>query len=205
MNTFNSGPAEPLRSQDTISPLALQRQRLLQHAAAVIDRDVSTVGPADVARLSQTLLAALELLKVADDQLTEERRMNATTQAAQDQRLAHLDAMFALAPTPLVLTTGETIIRQANVACASLLGVEAETLAGLQLSDMIPRAELSAFRRQLALAIERGGVDAWSFTLQLRRSMPALICATMQVIDDAALGTRALYWHLRPSQEPATG
>lgn len=205
MNTLDSGQTEPLRAQDTISPLALQRQRLLQHAATVIDRDSSTVGPADIARLSQTLLAALELLKVADDQLSEERRTNATIQAAQDQRLAHLDAMFALAPTPLVLTTGDTTIRQANVACARLLGIEAPTLTGMQLSDMIPRAELAAFRGQLALAIERGGVDAWSFTLQLRRTVPATMCATMQVIDDAALGARALYWNLRPSQAPTTG
>jgi PAS domain S-box-containing protein len=198
MATVNSGQPEPLRAQqDSVSQLAVQRQRLLQHAGAIIDRDPAKIDTADVARLTQTVVTALELLKVAEEELRDERRTNATIQAAQDLRLAHMEAVFALAPTPLVLTTGDTTIRQANAASARLFGVDVQTLAGMQLMEMIPKPQLAEFRKQLALGIEIGSVEAWSFTMQFRRTTPAVVSATMHVIDDVAVGARALYWNIR--------
>ena len=198
MATLYRGQGEFLRGpSDPVTPLALQRQRLLQHAGDVIGRDASTIEAADITRLSQTLLTALELLKVADDELREERLMSAMIQAGQDIRIAHLDALFKLAPAALCLTTSDTMIRETNVAGTRMFGVDAYTLGGTRISEMVPRDQVATFKEKLALAIEVGSVDAWSFMLQLKRSAAATVCATMHVIDDAAVGGRALFWSFR--------
>ena len=193
MHTSDSQTQTP----DFVSSFSMQRQRLLHHAGSLLGSDAPKADPTTVAGLTQALMTSLELLKVAEEELRTERRTSATLSAAQDRRLAHMTAMFDLAPAALILTTADTTIREANRAAATLLGRDAYDLAGVQLSHMVPKAQSEAFREQLALAIEMGTVLAWSFPLELRRTGRAMITATVSTIDDAAVGTRALYWTLR--------
>lgn len=197
MNTADQAP------QDFVASFALQRQRLLHHAGSLLGNDAPRADPSIVAGLSQTLMTSLELLKVAEEELQQERRASATMSEAQERRLAHVKALFDLAPAALLLTTADTTIREVNQAAAAFLGRDAYDLGGLQLARMVPRAEQDAFRDQLALAIEMGAVAAWCFPLELRRGGRAIVSATVNLIDDAAVGTRALYWSLRPT--PVTG
>jgi PAS domain S-box-containing protein len=185
--------------QDFVASFAHQRQRLLHHAGSLLGADAPNAGPIAIAGLSQTLMTSLELLKVAEDRLHEERRVSATVSDAQARRLAHMMAMFELAPVALILTTANSTIRETNRVAAAFLGRDAYHLAGVQLSAMVPKAELDAFRDQLALALEMGTVPAWSFPIELRRSGRTIVSATVSVIDDAAIGARALYWALRPT------
>ena len=185
-------------SQDFVTSFSLQRQRLLHHAGSLLGGDAPPTDPATAA-LSQALLASLELLKVAEEELREELRQSATVASAQERRLAHMTALFELSPAPLLLTTTDTTIRESNRAAAALLGREASDLAGAQLSRMVPKAQHEGFREQLALAIEMGTVVAWSFPLELRRTGRASVTATVNMIDDPAVGSRALYWTLRPT------
>lgn len=185
--------------QDFVASFALQRQRLLHHVGSVLAADSAAEGDAAtaVATLSPVLMTSLELLKVAEEELLEERRTNATRQAIQDRRLQHLTAMFDLAPAPLMLTTTDTTIREMNQAAASFFGRDAYSMSGMQLSQMVSKAQQATFREQLALALEIGRVETWSFTLDLQRSGSAAVVATVQQIDDAAVGARALYWNIR--------
>ena len=186
--------------EDFVASFAIQRHRLMYHAGAVL----STDGPLDakpevVSKLSQTLVTALEVLKVAEEELLEERRITATRKAADERRMAHQRALFDLAPTALVLTASDTTLRECNQKACALLGLDQRNLDGKQLIDMVPKAQQSAFREQLAHAIMVRAVVAWSFSLNLPRGLPVVVTASVEVIDDPAVGARALYWQLRPS------
>ena len=183
--------------QDFVASFSLQRQRLLHHAGSILGGETAQTNPESLARLSQTLLTSLELLKVAEDELREERRTNAMRSTVQERHIAHFSALFDLAPVPLLLTTADTTIREVNRAGAKFLGRDAYSLGGLQLSNMVPQAQRNAFREQLGHVLEIGAVAAWSFTLELQRSLPCVVSATVELINDEAVGTRALYWSLR--------
>ena len=186
--------------EDFVASFAMQRQRLMYHAGSVLSPDAPIEAkPESVSKLAQMLLTALEVLKVAEEELIDERRVNMTRQVADARRLAHQQLLFDRAPTALVLTTGDSSIREANLAACALLGVDRRQLEGKQVINMVPKAQQQVFREQLRHAIEIGTVAAWSFTLNLSRDLPTLVTASFEVIDDPAVGARALYWHLRKS------
>ena len=189
---------ESLPQEDFVASFAMQRQRLVYHAGTVLSPD----GPLDakpevVSKLSQMLVTALEVLKVAEEELIDERRMNATRRAADERRIAHQQVLFDLAPTALVLTTSDTTLRECNRKACALLGVDQRKLEGKQLIEMVPKAQQPAFREQLAHAITVRSVVAWSFTLKLARGLPVVVSASVELVDDPAIGARALFWHVR--------
>lgn len=184
---------------DFIASFSFQRQRLLAHAGSLLTSSAAEVAAdeAAVSKLAQTLVSSLEFLKVAEMEVADERRRHATVEAAQSRQIAHFRAMFELAPTPLLLTTADTTIRDVNSAAARLLGFETFHLEGRQLSSMVPRAQLSAFKEQLGHMLALGHVAAWSFTLDVHRNPSVVVSATVDTIDDPAVGARALYWNIR--------
>ncbi|MEO5567370.1 MAG: PAS domain-containing protein [Gemmatimonadaceae bacterium] len=191
-------PAAP--SEDFAASFAQQRQRLLHHAASLISPDGAVkADPEALPKLSQLMLASLEVLKVAEEELVDDRRRTAATSLANARRVAQLEVLFELAPAALILTTADTSIRETNKAAASLLTRDAYKLEGKQLLNMIPRAQQPLFREQLARVIEIGTVAAWSFTIERQADVPILVTAAVEVIVDAGIGARALYWNLRPA------
>lgn len=188
------------RGDDFVASLSLQRQRLLSHAGSLLgasSEEVAAAGPA-ASKLAQALVSALEIIKVAEEEVLDERRRHAMLEEMQGRQLAHFRAMFDLAPTPLLLTTTDTTIREANSGAAKLLGLEPTSLEGRQLWSMVVKNQHAAFREQLGHVIEIGRVAAWSFTLDVQRNLPVVISATVDIIDDPAVGARAMYWNLRP-------
>jgi PAS domain-containing protein len=187
-------------SDDFVASFSFQRQRLLAHAGALLGTSSNgeRPDPESVAKLAQTVVSSLEILKVAEEELVDERRRHATLEEAVTRQNAHLRAMFNLAPTPLLLTTADTSIREVNGAAAKLLGLDADRLEGRQLSSFVPRSQSAFFREQLAHMIEVKSVVAWSFTLDVQRNLPVVVCAGVDTIDDPAVGARALYWNIRP-------
>ena len=185
------------QDQDFVVSFALQRQRLLHRVSGLLDRE-RLPESALVTQLSQTLMTSLELLKVAEEEVRDERRTNATVRDAQERRLAHLQTLFDLAPIALVLTTADTTIREANRAADRLFGESAHQLAGAQLSQMVPGPQRTGFREQLAHVIEAGEAAVWRFTLALPRSMPTVVSCAVNLVSDASVGTRALYWSIQP-------
>lgn len=183
--------------QDFLSSFAQQRQRLLHHAGPILTQELTTADPQVLTRLSQTLLTSLELLKVAEEKLAELRRENAASEESFERRLAHASMMFELAPTPLLLTTSDSTIREVNRAAANLLGREPSALAGTPLLEFVPRDQQAKFRDQLALALELKQVNAWSFRLDVKRSAPVMVTTCLELIEDPGTGARALYWNFR--------
>ena len=187
-------------STDFVASFSVHRQKLLHHAAAILPAEGGAVPDAGrLSKLSQTLVASLELLKVAEEELAEERRRNEASSSAAEKRIAHLRMLFDRAPSALLLTTMDTSIREVNPAAGSILNQDPHRLEGKSLQSLVPAAQVAAFRKELAQVIEMSRVAAWSFTLERRGNLPIPVTASVDVIDDEALGTRALYWNIRPS------
>jgi PAS domain S-box-containing protein len=189
------------QEQDFVTSFALQRQRLLHHVGGLLDGSAgkALTDQAAITQLSQTLLSSFELLKVAEEELRDERRTNSLLQAAQDKRVGHLEAMFDLAPAGLLLTAPDTTIRECNRAAGRFLGREPYHLVGSQLLEMIPRAEQRGFREQVTHLLEVGGTADWSFTLELHRTAPVVARCAVALITEVAVGARALYWSIGPA------
>jgi PAS domain-containing protein len=183
-----------------VASFSAQRQRLLHHAGSMLSPETAnTANPKLLAGLSGMLASALEMLKVAEEQLLENERASSATIEAKDQLIAQRDALFERAPVALLLTTTDTTIRECNRAAAGLLGLSADQARGKQLVAMAPRQQ-SPFKEQVAHAIAMGAVAAWSFTLAPVRDIPIVVTAGIEVIDDEpALGGKVLFWTLRPT------
>jgi PAS domain S-box-containing protein len=197
---MESSSVSRMGGDDFVASFSFQRQRLLAHAGSLL-----AVSPADVApdpdtvsKLAQTVVSSLEILKVAEQELVDERRRHATLEESLERQVAHFRAMFHLAPTPLLLTTTDTSVREINAAAGRLIGADADQLEGRQLSSLVPRGHQASFREQLVHMLEMKAVAAWSFTLEVQRNLPIGISATVETIDDPAVGARALYWNIRP-------
>lgn len=185
------------QGDDFVASFSFQRQRLVYHANALLLPNEADGKPEKGAELAQALVASLEVLKVAEEELRDERRRAASLMEAQERRLAHAEALFEHAPTALMLTTADTSIRQINAAASRLVGGDQHRLAGKQLLALIPRDNQPAFREQLAHVIAIQKVAAWSFTIQPQRQAAVVVSAAVDIIDDPAVGARALYWSLR--------
>jgi PAS domain S-box-containing protein len=190
----------PSRGDEFLASFTYQRQRLLAHAGALLGepQTAGATDPARVSRLAQTVVSSLEVLKVAEQEFVDERRRHATLEESMGRQISHFRAMFDLAPTPLLLTTTDTTIREANASASNLIGLDAHALEGQQLSSMVSRTQYEAFREQLQHVLEMKSVAAWSFTLHVQRNVPVVVCATVDTIEDPAVGARALYWNVRP-------
>lgn len=184
---------------DFAASFAQQRQLLLHHAATLITPEGVAADSDALPKLSQMLLASLEVLKVAEEELVDDRRRAATTRLAHDRRIAQLEVLFELAPTALILTTADTSIREMNKAGGTLFTRDAYKLEGKQLLTMIPRPQQALFKEQLSRVIEIGAVSAWSFVIERQADVPIAVTAAVEVIADAAIGARALYWNIRPA------
>jgi PAS domain S-box-containing protein len=188
------------QGDDFVASFSFQRQRLVYHANTLLHTGDGVARPEKGAELAQALVASLEVLKVAEEELRDERRRTASLVEAQERRLAHAEALFEQAPTALLLTTADTSIRQINAAASRLVASDQHRMAGKQLLSLIPRDSQNAFREQLAHVIAMQNVAAWSFTIQPQRQASIVVSASVDVIDDPAVGARALYWNLRPLQ-----
>lgn len=187
-------------SIDFVASFSAHRQTLLHHAAAILPTEGGAVPDASrLSKLSQTLLASLELLKVAEEELAEERRRNEASSSAAEKRIARLRVLFDRAPSALLLTATDTSIREVNRAAGAILNQDPHRLEGRSLQSLVPAAQAAAFRKELAQVIEMSSVAAWSFTLERRGNFPIPVTASVEVIDDEILGPRALYWNIRPS------
>lgn len=191
----------PPQSDDFVASFARQRQQLLYHAGAALTPQDNQASAADATKLAQLLVSALEALKVAEDELREDRRTRVTTRAALERQAAHAHALFRLAPVPLFLTTADSSIREANAAAEKLIGSPAAKLEGKQLLSKVPADQQATFKEQLALVLQMGEVAAWSFRLNLERNAPQVVTAAVHLVEDPGIGTRALYWYIRPVEE----
>ena len=181
------------QEQDFVQSLASQRQRLLHHASEVLLSGPDAAHrPEAVDRLSQAFMTAIELIKAAEAEIAEFRRL---VEEGRAQR-AKFEALFDSAPAALLVTTTDTTIRSANRAAASLLGRETSQLLGREIAGIVDRSQARGFREQLSHLVAAGGASRWSFSIQPHGKLPVVVTAAVSLFDDPVIGQRGLYWNL---------
>lgn len=187
-----------------LASFSAQRQRMLGHAARVLSESPDSwahdEGPVDAPRpLPAMLLASLEELKVAEEELMRQHEALESTRAALSGERDRFRMLFENAPTALVLTDLVGSIHEVNRAAASLFGRDRYHLERKPIAALVSTEERAAFRHALGrIAITRGTTD-WRFTILRQRDMPTVVRAAVSIVADSRFGS-ALYWHLDPAQ-----
>lgn len=201
---MESSEREP--ALDFLASFAAQRQRILGHAAHVLNEHpdlAAVVDAADAPRpLPSVLLASLEAMKVAEEELRRQFEIVESTRVTLTSERDRFRNLFENAPAALMLTDPVGSIHEVNRAAAALLGRDAYHLERKPMPALVPPEERATFRHALGrIAITRGATD-WRFTIQRQRDMPALVRAAVSIVADSRFGS-ALYWHLEPVQSRA--
>lgn len=186
---------------DFLASFAAQRQRMLGHAAKVLTQAPESWagdgGDETPRPLSAMLLASLEELKVAEEELMRQHEVFETARAGLSGERDRFRMLFDNAPAALLLTDPVGSIHEVNRAAATLFGRDSYYLERKPLAALVPAEERAAFRVALGrIAIARGATD-WRFTIQRPREMPVHVRAGVSIVADPRFGS-ALYWHLEP-------
>jgi PAS domain S-box-containing protein len=153
---------------------------------------------------NQTMLAALEELKVALEELhvaeEEMKQQNeeleiARTRAEIERQRYH--ELFELAPDGYVVTDGAGIIREANRAAANLLNLSSKFLIRKPLINFIAYEERRAFRAKLMQLIQTEWKQEWEIRILPRTGEifdAAVTVSTVRDLQGKPIGWR---WLLR--------
>lgn len=153
---------------------------------------------------NQTMLAALEELKVALEELhvaeEEMKQQNeeleiARTRAEIERQRYH--ELFELAPDGYVVTDGAGIIREANRAAANLLNLSSKFLISKPLINFIAYEERRAFRAKLMQLIQTEWMQEWEIRILPRTGEifdAAVTVSTVRDLQGKPIGWR---WLLR--------
>ena len=170
---------------------ALQRFNALQRRAEA-HRDPAALLTKTFAELG----SALEELRVAQDQLVEQRGHMERLQSQLQQQDERYWQLFDEMPNAYVVTNAETVITEVNRAAAQLFNVSQRFLVNKALSVFVCEDRARFLRNAAAVAAE-GGERNLNVRLRPRERAPLSVIA--HVGGDAG----GLRWVLRPVAEPA--
>jgi PAS domain S-box-containing protein len=165
---------------------ALQRYTALQRRATVERSD----QPKLFSRALKELEGALEELRVAQEQLIENRARMEQLQADLTQQYQKYWTLFDLLPQPYMVTTPDSTIVEANKAASELFNVSQRFLIGKTMSVFVCE-DRSKFLTEAGRAANGKAPVEMSFRLRPRERAP--LDASARVSGDGA----SLRWLLR--------
>ena len=112
--------------------------------------------------LGHDLVAALESLQAAEEELHQQHEELGAAQGALDRERLRYRSLFDEAPVPYLVTGFDGMIREANRAAVELLGVERGELTRQALMTYVAPDDRRAFREQLAGLPRDGHVIAFT-------------------------------------------
>ena len=171
---------------------ALQRYHTLQRRAENQSKDPSAVTIRTLAELE----TALEELRVAQEQLLDNRRRTEELQQELAAQCAKYWELFDEMPDPYLVTRPDTTIVEVNRAAAELFNVSQRFLAGKTLSVFICEDRARFLTDSDRLAREKATAE-WSVKLRPRERAPLTV--TMRVRGD---GTNLRWVVRRPASVP---
>lgn len=133
---------------------AVQRYRALQRRLKSRVKDPSAIGDRAIAELA----TALEELRIAHEQIIEDRRKSEELLAELTPQRARYWALFDEMPEPCLVTHPDTTIIEANQAAAELLNVSQRFLTGKALSVFVCEDRGRFLDRAAA---SRGNATVW--------------------------------------------
>ena len=191
-------------ADDLVTAFAQQRQVLLKHTADLLcGEPLGMRQPVErEAKLSAILVASLEELKVAEEELLERTEALADLRDEQEQRVHATRQLFELAPVCLLVTDCYGNILDANRACQLVLKRNMTSLERQPLARFIPTDDRRSFRDGLTRLVETEGVSDWRLQLIPPTDAPVVVTAAVQVVrrSDGPQGTQ-LFWALRVAEQ----
>lgn len=150
----------------------------------------------------QELQATLEELHVAEEELRQQNEeLDAAQQLIEAERQRYQE-LFDFAPEGYLVTDLHGLIREANAAAATLLGVSMRTLKGKPFANYIGEETRGEFRRRLrGLAGPATGLVRLPLTLAPRQGRPIAVEASVTRAFSADRDSPALLWVVRDMTE----
>lgn len=203
--TTQQVPAQsPPAAGDAVAEFSEHRKRLVRHAVKALNPDaaIPIIERFDaVPALSEVVVAALESLKVAEEELVASTEEMAEARDRLERDAYHYRLIFDLAPVALLVTDRNGAILEVNKAAAALLRRDVYHLERKPVTSMIPQDSRTQFRELLRRLTLTEGVTRWVFTIERATDAPVTVTAAVHVIPDGPGGS-ALYWALRPVDGP---
>jgi PAS domain S-box-containing protein len=145
----------------------------------------------------EELQTTLEELQVSEVELHQQAEELVEAQARVEAERRRYQELFEFAPDGYLVTDPEGMIREANYAAASLLGVEARFLAGKPLVNFLPAEERRAFRTEI-LRLQRATLlQVWGVRVQPRGGAPFHAALTGGAVRDTTGRLQGLRWLIR--------
>ncbi len=114
------------------------------------------------------MFTTLEELRVAEEELRQQNDELLEFHLALDALRGRYQDLFELAPDGYFVSDGLGVIREANLAAARLLEMDARRLVGKPLAAFIVPSEVRAFRQYLVEAQQSAGTTQWETRLHPR-------------------------------------
>ncbi|HLL48835.1 MAG TPA: PAS domain S-box protein [Longimicrobiaceae bacterium] len=147
------------------------------------------------------LQTALEELQVSEEEL---RQQNETLAESREQLEAQRERyrdLFHFAPDAYLVTDADGVVREANRAAASLLGVGESALAGKPLAVFVDARSRRDFRLRLARVAGEERVEDWELRLHPRRGGPLEASCSVAAVRGRGGTVEGLRWLLRDVTE----
>ena len=144
---------------------------------------------------------ALEELQTRDEELRQQNDALIATRLEVERERARYAALFALAPEGYLVTDAAGVIREANPAAVSLLGVAPERLVGKPLRLYVAQADRQSFSRLLARLQTQEREQDWEMQLHPHHGRPFPASITVAVSPSTPPQPPSLHWLLRDHTE----
>jgi PAS domain-containing protein len=185
----------------TIEAFARYRHTILARAGALLDPPAP--APADnradtLPGVTGLLLASMEELKVAEEELRTQNTVLAARQAENDERCFHYRQLFLCSPIPTLVTDVHGSVIEINLAAAALFRREARWLEGKPLAVLLGASLRDEFRQQLKRVTLQSEPTTWRLALNRVGDIPVNVEAIVSLVPDLGVTKSGiLYWALR--------
>lgn len=145
---------------------------------------------------STELLAMLEELKTAEEELRRQNEELASTRLLVEGERERYRLLFDLAPVPLVVTDDNGMIREANREAETLFQVQRMHLLGKPITSFVNSDERTAFRSRLnriSRGLEHG---EWGWTVNGRDGVECDVVVSI-ARPQHPINNEGLFWVLR--------
>jgi PAS domain S-box-containing protein len=175
-----------------------ERVRLLAERSAALAALFAPDREHDRAVLDELSTRDAELAR-ADHELRQQHQELVYTRLLLERERAKYVDLFDSVPDACLVTSTGGIVREANVAAESLLGVPRERLAGKLLIAFVARQDTEAFRERLAESDSLGLPGSRTFQARMRQRGGVVFLAALAVAPVLGINGRpfALRWTIR--------
>ena len=160
------------------------RYGMLERANALLNdpsRPPVADAPDGSPSVASLLIAALEELQVAEEELRAQNRRLEEQRADINEQVRYFRQLFLHIPAPAIVTDVYASIHDVNLAAARLLRRTAEHLHRKPIVSLMPATRRDEFRKQLARAAATDDVLDWRITLAICRSTCTRTCRSSRI------------------------